>query len=86
MVDESHLDGNAVGGLLFDLFGREMTGQLGCCGGCGSVTNLGAIHVYREAPGDVMRCPNCGIVLLVIVPREVGFRISLESLRWIEVS
>jgi len=84
MSDDGHLDGNALGGLLLELFGQEMTDRLGCCGACGAVNALGAVLVYRRAPGDVMRCPNCGTVLMVVVPLEVGFRISFEAIRWVE--
>jgi len=42
------------------------------------------VHVYRAAPGDVMRCPSCGSVLVVVIPRKTGYRVTVESLRWIE--
>ena len=31
MTDATHVDGNALGGLLIDVFGREMTDAHGCC-------------------------------------------------------
>ncbi len=86
MGDERRLDGNSLGGLLFELFDREMTFQRGCCDSCGSVNALGAVHVYRDAPGDVMRCPVCESVLVVIVPHGEVYRVSFSSLRWLEVS
>ena len=85
MTDERHLDGNALAGLFRDLFGQEMTDQRGCCDACGTITPLGAVMVFREAPGDVVRCRNCGTVVLVAVPVPAGVRVSFESLRWIEV-
>lgn len=84
MSDERRLDGNAVGGLLFELFDRDMTSQNGCCDGCGTVSAMGAVHVYRDAPGDVMRCPVCESVLMVVVSRQGSYRVSFESLRWVE--
>jgi uncharacterized Zn finger protein len=86
MTDNIHLDGNAMGGVLAELFGREMTAQSGCCGACGAVSVFAEVHVYRRAPGDVMRCPSCGSVLIVVVSSEAGVRVTVESLRWIEVS
>lgn len=86
MIEERRLDGNAVGGMLFELFGREMTGQDGCCDGCGTVSALGAVHVYRDAPGEVIRCPVCEAVLMVIVVRDGTHRVSFESLRWVEIT
>jgi hypothetical protein len=86
MIDDTHLDGNAIGALLHDLFGREMTGELGCCGNCGAVNALGVVHVYVRAPGYVARCPSCGSVLLVLVSSEPGLRVSFEALAWLETS
>jgi len=84
MSDSIHLDGNSMGGLLFELFGQEMTARLGCCGVCGAVRSLAEVHVYRDAPGDVMRCPSCDSVLAVVVHGVAGLRVTVESLRWIE--
>ena len=85
MTDEGHLDGNALGGLFFDLFGQEMTDRRGCCDACGMIKPMGASLVFREAPGDVVRCSNCGTVVLVAVSVPSGVRVSFGSLRWIEV-
>jgi hypothetical protein len=84
--DHDHLDGNALGGLLRDLFGQEMTDQRGCCDRCGAISPLGTALVFRDAPGDVMRCSNCQSVVLVAVPGPTGVRVSFGSLRWIEIS
>jgi hypothetical protein len=70
MTDDTHLDGNSLGGLLKDLFGREMTHHRGCCDLCGSISHLGTLVAYRDAPGDVARCPNCGTVVMVAVSRR----------------
>ena len=84
MTTDTHLDGNALGGLFREVFGREMTNQHGCCNGCGTVSVLGSVIVYRGA-GDVVRCPACGSALIVVVPSPVGLRISFESLRWLSI-
>ena len=84
MSDDRHLDGNAVGGLLLEIFGREMTAELECCGHCRAVNPVAAVHVYLEAPGVVVRCPACSTVLMVITELESSHRITFEGLRWIE--
>ena len=61
------LDGNAIGGLLLDVFGVEMTTATGTCGHCGAVAQVAELVVYLEAPGTVARCRTCESVLLVIV-------------------
>ena len=85
MTDDRHLDGNALAGMLDELFGREMTDRHGCCGHCGSVNALGEVHVYLDAPGSVLRCPSCASVILVIVRHPDGIRISFESIRWLDI-
>lgn len=86
MTQPTHVDGNAVGALLQDLFGVEMTDRRGCCGQCGAVNLMATLVVYRQAPGDVMRCPNCGSVIMVAVPTPTGTRVGVGSLRWIEMT
>jgi len=83
-MTDLHVDGNALGGLLIELFGRDMTDQLGCCGGCGNVSPLGAVRVLRGA-GYVMRCPFCEKVALALVATPEGVRVAFGSLRWLEV-
>lgn len=85
MTTDSHLDGNSLGGLLHDLFGQEMTNHRACCDACGAIDVLGAARVYRDAPGDVVRCRHCGAVALVAVPTPTGVRVSILSLRWVEI-
>jgi hypothetical protein len=63
----TRLDGNAIAGELFDIFGEEMTTATGTCAGCGATSPLGELVVYRQAPGVVARCSSCENVLLVIV-------------------
>lgn len=84
MSDDRYLDGNAAGGLLLDIFGRDMTAELGCCGHCGVVSPVAAVYVYRDAPGVVMRCPVCSTVLMVITELESSYRVTFEGLRWIQ--
>jgi hypothetical protein len=84
MSDDGHVDGNALGGALLELFGREMTDARSCCAGCGAVNRLGALTVYDHAPGNVVRCPGCGGVMLVVAGLPGGLRFSFAGLRWVE--
>ena len=58
------LDGNAIGGLLIEIFGTEMTTATGTCGSCGSVRQVAELVVYRPGLGTVVRCRTCGAVLM----------------------
>jgi mannose-6-phosphate isomerase-like protein (cupin superfamily) len=61
------LDGNAIAGALFEHFGQEMTTASGTCAYCGTRSHIGQLRVYSLAPGSVVRCRNCGQVVMVLV-------------------
>lgn len=61
------VDGNAIGGLLADVFGGDMTAAMVTCGSCGSAAPAAALTVWRQAPGTIARCRNCGNLLMVFV-------------------
>jgi uncharacterized Zn finger protein len=85
-MDERYVDGNAIGGLMFEVFGQEMTDALGCCAACGAVNAMAALVVFRSGPGDVVRCPTCGTVVIVITTSRNGPRVHVTALRWFEPS
>jgi len=61
------LDGNAIAGALYDVFGTEMTTATGVCASCGARSVLAETRVYLRAPGTVVRCASCSAVLMVLV-------------------
>ena len=61
------LDGNAIAGLLVDVFGAEMTTAMGVCAHCGAAAPLAEHMVYNRAPGTVLRCRGCLELLMVVV-------------------
>jgi Family of unknown function (DUF6510) len=61
------LDGNAIAGLLLEVFGAELTTATGVCGSCGASGPVAELEVYLHAPGTVVRCRSCGSVLMVLV-------------------
>jgi Family of unknown function (DUF6510) len=61
------VDGNAIGGLLHEVFGREMTDATGTCATCGATGQVAEFTVFLRAPGTVARCRSCAAVLMVIV-------------------
>ena len=74
-----HVDGNAIGGLLADVFGREATDAFGRCRECGAENFVGALHVYRAA-GVVVRCPSCEAVLMRFVESREQVWVDLGGL------
>ena len=65
--DELRLDGNAAAGVLGEVFALEITAAVGTCASCGATAEVGAVVVYAQAPGVVLRCPACTAVLLRLV-------------------
>jgi hypothetical protein len=74
------LDGNAIGGLLIDVFGAEMTAAGRICGTCGASRPVAELVVYRQAPGTVVRCRTCGNVLMVFVKAHAVTCVDLSGL------
>jgi hypothetical protein len=65
------LDGNAIAGLLAEIFGRDMTTVVRGCASCGARHEVGAHRLYRGA-GLVLRCPSCD---------DVALRLALDDHR-----
>jgi hypothetical protein len=61
------LDGNAIAGELYDVFGAEMTTVTGVCASCGTRHQLGEQRVYVRGPGTIVRCKSCTSIVLVLV-------------------
>jgi hypothetical protein len=61
------LDGNAIAGVLYDVFDVEMTAAATVCAFCGASGHVAELRVYLRAPGTVARCPSCGNVVMVLV-------------------
>jgi hypothetical protein len=85
MRGEVALDGNAVAGLLSEVFVAEVTVAATCCEGCGAVEALGAVRAYVDAPGTVLRCLHCESVLLRIVRDGDRCWLDLRGLRWLQL-
>ena len=78
------LDGNAVAGLLEEVFAVEMTTALVTCGHCAAKNALGATHVFRGA-GIVMRCRDCGAVLVTIVKQDTRLTVGFAGARTLQL-
>jgi hypothetical protein len=83
-VDELVLDGNAVGGLLSEVFAVEVTAASARCDGCGAVGPVAELRVHLQAPGVVVRCPHCDAVLLRIARDGGRIWLDLRGLRYLE--
>jgi hypothetical protein len=84
VIDERKLDGNAIGGLLREVFAMEMTAARGTCAACGAVNEVGRVHVYVHAPGTVVRCPDCEQVLMRVVRGNGRYWVDMTGVRCLE--
>ena len=65
--EDGVLDGNAIGGLLIEVFGTEMTTAVATCGSCGAASSVAELPVYEPGLGTVVRCRSCESVLMAFV-------------------
>ena len=84
-MDALMLDGNAVAGLLQEVFAVEMTAANGTCNACGGTNPVGALHVFRGA-GVVLRCPDCDDVMVTIVRGDARIWIGFAGVRMLQVA
>ena len=70
---ELMLDANATAGLLYEIFGVEMTASPTECANCGNEAEMGTLLAFTHGPGIVLRCSGCEQVVLRIIqtPNEI---------------
>jgi ribosomal protein S27E len=81
MTEHTHVDGNAAAGDFADVLGFDVTTALLTCAGCGRVGAFAESHVYHRAPGIVVRCPGCGLVLARLVQTPIDAWLDLGGAR-----
>jgi len=79
------LDGNAIGGTLYYVFGCEMTVAQAACGHCGARGPLAECEVYLGGPGVVVRCRVCHDVMMVLVEVREIICVDLGGLKGLEL-
>jgi hypothetical protein len=85
-TDDRTLDGNAVAGVLEQLFGADMTAADSECAGCGRHGEIGSLLAYTNAPGVVLRCPACSTVMLRMVETPRGTLIEAKGLAYVRLT
>ena len=66
---ELMLDANATAGLLYEIFGVEMTAAPTECAHCGNEDEIGTLLAFTQGPGVILRCSTCEHVVLRIVQK-----------------
>jgi hypothetical protein len=83
-IRDLRLDGNAIGGLMLELVGSDLTTSDCVCGGCGAHEEMARLDVYTGA-GIVVRCPHCGSVMIRIVQGRDRTWLDLSGTRSVEL-
>jgi hypothetical protein len=79
--DELALDGNAVAGLLQEIWGGDVTAATGVCAHCGNAAAVGTLVAYVYAPGIVLRCRVCASVVVRAAVTPTGIRVDASGAR-----
>ena len=74
------LDGNAIGGLLLEVFGTDMTSATAVCAACGAASRVAETVVYLDGPGTVVRCPHCATVLMIVTKIRARYCVGLGGI------
>ncbi|HEY6203329.1 MAG TPA: DUF6510 family protein [Candidatus Limnocylindria bacterium] len=85
-TDARTLDGNAVAGMLEELFGVDMTAADSKCAACGREGEVGTLLAYTMAPGVVLRCPGCSAVMLRMVETPRGTLVEAKGLAYVRIT
>jgi Family of unknown function (DUF6510) len=75
------LDGNAVAGLLREIFVFDATSATLTCGGCGAIAQVGSARLYGGAMGAVLRCAHCDTAVLRIARTPMGLWLDMQGAR-----
>ncbi len=79
MNRELMLDANAVAGMMQEIFGVEMTASPTECAHCGAEGEVGTLLAFTQAPGIVLRCPNCENVVVRITRTPDAYYIDARG-------
>lgn len=74
------VDGNAVAGLLADVFEGETTMLVGTCGGCRAEAPIAEAVVELDEVAAIVRCRTCTHTLFTVLRSEDGVRVVIAAL------
>ena len=80
-----HTDGNAVGGLLNEIFPFEMTVAKTVCRNCESEKSVAELMAFVLEMGTVLRCPDCEFVLMKLTKTADSYWMDLGGMRSLRI-
>lgn len=81
-----HVDGNALAGLLADVFAADMTMALLACGHCGQAGPLAAAVVEDDGAAAILRCRSCTRTLLTVLRADGRLSLRIGALALLDVA
>jgi hypothetical protein len=75
------VDGNAVAGLLAEVFAGDATMVVGTCGGCGAVSVFAEAVVEMDDDAAIVRCRSCTHTLFTVLRDGDSVRLIIAGLR-----
>ncbi len=84
-TNDRHLDGNAAGGVLGQIFALEMTTAEVICASCDTAGPIGAALVYATAIGTIIRCPGCGEALIRVAHGPQRYWVDFSGIRLMQL-
>jgi len=79
------LDGNAIGGLLNEIFSTEMTTSLAQCNHCGVRGELGSLRAFMHGSDAVLRCPVCDSIVMRVVQSPESNYMDLRGATFLRI-
>lgn len=76
---DHYVDGNALAGILSEIFPGDPTLHECRCATCGSTEPLARALVYLNCPGTVVRCPHCSAVMLRLATTPTGTYLTITA-------
>ena len=83
---ELMLDANATAGILYEIFGVEMTASPTECANCGNEGEVGELLAFTQGPGIVLRCSTCENVVLRIVQTTEAIYLDARGAVYLRLS
>ncbi len=83
---ELMLDANATAGILYEIFGVEMTASPTECATCGNAGEIGELLAFTHGPGIVLRCVKCESVVLRIVQMPEAIYLDARGAVYLRLS
>lgn len=80
------MDGNALGGMLEEIFSMEMTTNQAQCNHCSAQGELGSLRAFMHGSDAVLRCPYCDNIIMRIVQAPKAFYLDLRGATYLRLA